>query len=100
MSKIKQKSSGENKFKTYFYWFLSAVCMLSGVDAAMQVPKVGLTLCIFPYLAGGMLFFPPYLDRWGVPLWLRWCLFLTLIGGCGALSAALHIPFVPSQYRG
>ena len=100
MSKIKEKSSGKGKFRTYFYWFLSAVCLLSGVDAAMQVPKVGLCLCIFPYLAGGVLFFPPYLERMGIPMWLRWCLFLTLIGGFGAMSAALHIPFVPLQAMG
>jgi hypothetical protein len=47
-----------------------------------------------------VLFFPPYLERMGIPMWLRWCLFLTLIGGFGAMSAALHIPFVPLQTMG
>jgi hypothetical protein len=94
---MKGKEKRTGKIAQYFYWFLSAVCLLAGVDAAMQVPHGGFTLCIFPYLAGGILFFPPAMERKELPLWLRWALFLTLIGGCGAMSAALHIPFVPIQ---
>lgn len=100
MSKLTKKKTGTGKAKTYFYGFLSAICLLCGVDAAMQVPSAGFTLCIFPYLAGGILFLPPYLERWSIPMWVRWVLFVTLIGGCGAMSAALGIPFVPSQYHG
>lgn len=100
MSKIKEKSPSRSKYKTYFYWFVSAACLIAGVDAAMQVPGTGFTMCILPYLAGGMLFLPPNLERWGVPIWLRWALFITLIGGFGAMSAALGIPFVPVQAQG
>ena len=100
MSKIKEKSPSRSKYKTYFYWSISTACLIAGVDAAMQVPGVGFTLCIFPYLAGGVLFLPPYIERWGIPMWLRWVLFLMLIGACGAVSAVLHIPFVPTQYQG
>lgn len=97
MSKIKEKSPSRSKYKTYFYWFISTACLIAGVDAAMQVPGSGFTMCIFPYLAGGFLFLPPNLERWNIPLWLRWMLFLTLVGGFGALSAVLGIPFVPIQ---